>query len=352
LMKQISNFQLRSEEAGSRAGDVLRFVEASMNTKRFLLPAGLFCVIAAADLVVWSIGAAAQTYPNRSIRFVVPSAAGGPVDIYARAIAEKLSASLKSTFVVENRPGAGGNIGAEVVAKAAPDGHVLGLVLGTVLTFDPDKDFRPIAITTTGGNMLVVHPSVPVNSVAEFVAFAKAAAAQKQPISYASGGIGNPGHLAMESFRLHAGFDAVHVPYRGAAPLVVDLLAGQVKVAFVTSAGTMEHVRAGRLKALGLSLTSRSPLAADVPTIAESGFPGFRVENYSVMLAPAGIPEPTAALLERELVAALAFPDVIERLRGMDAAPAGITGPQVRARLKADRADWEKVVQAAGMRPE
>jgi tripartite-type tricarboxylate transporter receptor subunit TctC len=333
-----------------------------MNTKRLLLLAGITCVVAAAGYGMWSIGAAAQTYPNRSIRVVVPSAAGGPVDIYARAIAEKLSASLKSTFVVENRPGAGGNIGAEVVAKAAPDGHVLGLVLGTVLTvnpslykklpFDPDKDFRPIAITTTGGNMLVVHPSVPVNSVAEFVAFAKAAAARKQHISYASGGIGNPGHLAMESFRLHAGFDAVHVPYRGNAPLVVDLLAGQVKIAFVTSAGTMEHVRAGRLKALGFSLTSRSPLAADVPTIAESGFPGFSVENYSVMLAPAGIPEPTAALLERELVAALAFPDVIERLRGMDAAPAGITGPQVRARLKADRAEWEKVVQAANMRVE
>jgi tripartite-type tricarboxylate transporter receptor subunit TctC len=160
-----------------------------MNTKRFLLLAAMIHVIAAAGYVVSSIGAAAQTYPNRLIRVVVPSVAGGPVDITARALAEKLSASLKSTFVVENRPGAGGNIGAEVVAKAAPDGQVLGLVLGTVLTvnpslykklpFDPDKDFRPIAITTTGGNMLVVHPSVPVNSVAEFVAFAKAATAQK-----------------------------------------------------------------------------------------------------------------------------------------------------------------------------
>jgi tripartite-type tricarboxylate transporter receptor subunit TctC len=169
-----------------------------MNPKRFLLLAGIAYVIAAAGYGVWSIGAAAQTYPNRLIRVVVPSAAGGPVDITARAIAEKLSANLKSTFVVENRPGAGGNIGAEVVTKATPDGHVLGLMIGTVLTvnpslykklpFDPDKDFRPIAITTTGGNMLVVHPSVPVNSVAEFVAFAKAATAQKQPISYASGG--------------------------------------------------------------------------------------------------------------------------------------------------------------------
>ena len=134
--------------------------------------------------------------------------------------------------------------------------------------------------------------------------------------------------------------------------MVVDLVAGPVKVAFVTSAGTMEHVRAGRLKALGVSLSARSPLAADVPTIAESGFPGFRVENYSVMLAPAGIPEPIVALLEREILAALMFPDVIERLRAMDAVPAGIIGPQVTARLRADRAEWAKVVAAANMRLE
>lgn len=333
-----------------------------MIPKRLLLLVGIMFASAAVGNATCSVSAAAQSYPNRPIRVVVPTPAGGPIDIYARAITEKLSASLKTPFVIENRPGAGGNIGAEVVAKAVPDGHTLGLVLGTVLTvnpslyrkllFDPENDFRPIAIATTGGNMLVVHPSVPVNSVAEFVAFAKAAAAQKQPISYASGGIGNPGHLAMEHFRLRAEFEAIHVPYRGNAPLVVDLVAGQVKVAFVTSAGTMEHVRAGRLKALGISLPVRSPLAADVPTIAESGFPGFKVENYSVMLAPAGTPEPIAGLLERELVAALMFPDVIERLRAMDAAPAGIIGLQVPARLKADRAEWAKVVAATNMRLE
>lgn len=332
-----------------------------MRAKRSLFLAGI--VLSSMTVEVGLPSAAfAQAYPNRSIRVVVPTAAGGPMDIYARAIAEKLSVSLKTTFVIENRPGAGGNIGADVVAKATPDGHTLGLVLSTVLTvnpslykklpFDPDKDFRPIAIATTGGNMLVVHPSLPVNSVAEFVAFAKAATAKKQPISYASGGIGNPGHLAMESFRLQAGFEAVHVPYRGNAPLVVDLLAGQVKVAFVSSSGTMEHVRAGRLKALGVSVSDRSPLAVDVPTIAESGFPKFKVENYSVMLAPAGIPEATAALLERELVHALRLPDVSERLRAMDATPAGIVGPQVFARLKADRVEWAKVVAATNMRPE
>ena len=311
----------------------------------------------------WSTETTAQQpYPDRLIRFIVPSAAGGPLDIYSRAIADKLAVSLKKPFVIENRPGAGGNVGADALAKAAPDGHTLGMVLGTVLTvnpslykklpFDPDKDFRPIAIATTGGNMLVVHPSVPVNSVQEFVAFAKAAAARKEPISYASGGIGNPGHLAMENFRLRAGFEAIHVPYRGNAPMMVDLVAGQVKAAFVTSAGMMDHVQAGRLKALGVSQIARSPLAADVPTIAESGYPGFRIENYSVMLAPSGIPEPIALLLERELVAALRFPDVIDRLRAIDATPAGITGADVAARLQADRVEWAKIVVAANMRIE
>jgi tripartite-type tricarboxylate transporter receptor subunit TctC len=218
------------------------------------------------------------------------------------------------------------------------------------LPFDPDNDFRPISIVTTTGNMLVVHPTIPVNSVAEFVAYAKAATARKEPIAYASGGNGNPGHLVMESFRLRAGFDAIHVPYRGNAPMVTDLVAGQIKVAFITSAGMMDHVQAGRLKALGVARASRSPLAPQVPTIAESGYPGFNVENFTVMLAPAGIPESIAALLEREVQAALRHPDVIERFRAMDTSPVGIVGPEVRARLQADRAEWAKVVAAANMR--
>ena len=172
-----------------------------------------------------SAGAAAeQPYPNRTIKLVVPYVAGGPTDIVARAIADKLSISLKRPIVIENRPGAGGNIGTEAVAKAPPDGHTLGLLVNTTLTvnpsvykklpFDPDNDIRPISIVTTTGQMLVVHPTFPVRSVAEFVAYAKAAAARKEPITYASAGNGTPSHLAMEYFRLHAGFEAIHVPYR------------------------------------------------------------------------------------------------------------------------------------------
>jgi tripartite-type tricarboxylate transporter receptor subunit TctC len=336
-------------------------MEASMSLKRSSHFAGLFFASMALGCGLWPLDAAAQQpYPNRLIRIIYSEAAGGPTDIVTRAIADKMSISLRQPIVIENRPGAGGNIGAEAIARAAPDGYTLGMVLGTTLTvnpnlykklsFDADKDFRPLSIVTTSGNMLVVHPSVPVNSVVEFVAYAKAAAASKEPIAYASGGIGTPGHLVMENFRIRAGFEAIHVPYRGNAPMVIDLVAGQVKFGFVTSAGMMDHVQAGKLKALGVARASRSPLVPEVPTIAESGYPDFRVENYSVMLAPAGIPEPIAALLEREVQVALKHPDIIERLRVMDTTPVGIIGPEVQARLKADRETWAKIVEIANMR--
>ena len=331
-----------------------------MIAKRSLHFVGIVFTGAAIGLSAWVVGAAAaENYPNRLVKLVVPFAAGGPSDIIARAIGEKLSARLKQPFVIENRPGAGGNVGTEVLVKAAPDGHTLGLMLSSILTvnpslyrklpFDPDKDLRPISIVSESGMMLVVHPSVPVNSVAEFVAYAKAAAAKKEPLTFASGGNGGPGHLAMENFRVHAGFEAIHVPYRSNAPMVVDLVAGQVKVAFVTSSGMMDHVRAGRLKGLGVSRLVRSPLAPDIPTIHESGYPGFKVDAYNVLLAPVGLPESIASLLSRELQVALKLPDIIERLRAMDTIPAGIIGPEVRARLKSDRAEWAKVVAAANM---
>jgi tripartite-type tricarboxylate transporter receptor subunit TctC len=336
-------------------------MEVIMDARRFAIAAAALCLSFSATLPGTG-SATAQGYPNRMIKLIHPYGAGGPTDIVTRAIAEKMSTSLKQAFVIENRSGAGGNIGTEAIARAAPDGYTLGMVLGTTLTvnpslfkklpFDPHRDFRPIAIATTSGNMLVVHPSLPINSVGEFVSYAKAATARKEPITYASGGTGTPGHLVMENFRIRAGFEAIHVPYRSNAPMVVDLVAGQVKFGFVTSAGMMDHVQAGRLKALGVARASRSPLAPDVPTIAESAYPGFEVENYSVMLAPAGTPEPIAALLERELLTALRHPDIIERMHAMDTTPVGMIGPQVQARLQADREAWAKVVAAAGMRLE
>jgi tripartite-type tricarboxylate transporter receptor subunit TctC len=308
----------------------------------------------------WPGGATAeQHYPNRPIKLVVPYDAGGPTDVIARTIADKLSVSLKQPFVIENRPGAGGNIGTESVVKASPDGHTLGLVVGTTLTvnpsvykklsFDPDKDLRSISIVTTTGSMLAVHASVPANSVPELVAFSKAAAARKEPLAYAFAGNGTPSHLAMEYFRLRTGFEADPVPYRSVAPMVVDLLAGQVKVGFVATTN-IEHVQAGRLKALAVGRSNRSPLLPDIPTIAESGYPGFSVDSYIVLVAPAGVSEPIVALLEREVQTALKLPEVIERFRRMDTSPVGAIGPGVGARLKADRETWAKVVEATGMR--
>jgi tripartite-type tricarboxylate transporter receptor subunit TctC len=299
--------------------------------------------------------AAAETYPSRPVKLIVPFAAGGPLDVVARAVADKLFAGLKQSFVVENRVGAGGNLGTDTVAKAAPDGYTLLMVLSSTLTanpalyrklpFDPEKDLRPLSLMTTSSQMLVVHPSVPVNSVAEFVAMAK-----QQPLPYAHAGVGSGGHLAMEYFRLLAGFETIQVPYRGNAPLVIDLVAGQVKAGFVATAGVIQHVRAGRLKGLAISSANRSSLAPEVPTTAEAGYADFKVETWFVALGPAGLPDAIAELLERELQQALKQPDVREKFRAQDIEVVASSGAEARSRLKAETALWAKIAQRANMR--
>jgi tripartite-type tricarboxylate transporter receptor subunit TctC len=272
----------------------------------------------------------------------------------ARAIADKLSTSLKQTFIVETRPGAAGNVGAEFVAKAPADGHTLLMALDTTFTVNPSlykkqpfdslTDFTFISIAASGSNMLVVHPSIPVNSVAEFVAYAK-----REPIAYAHGGNGSPGHLCMEYFRLVAGFQTTPVPYRGNPQLVTDLIAGQIKFGFVGTGGVAQHVRAGRLKGLAISTRKRSPFAPDLPTIAESGYPSFEFDSYHVLAAPAGLPEAVAGLLEREVLQALASPELQEKLRVQDILIAPTPSAEAKARVKSDFEKWAKVVKAAGM---
>jgi tripartite-type tricarboxylate transporter receptor subunit TctC len=318
-------------------------------SKRTLLP-----LLMAASIGLGTFVAQAQTYPSRPVKVVVPFAAGGPLDLVARTLSDKLSARLKQPFVIENRVGAGGNIGTEVVAKAVPDGYTLLMVLATTLTanpalykklpFDADKDLRPISLLTNSSQMMVVHPSVPVNSLAELVAFAK-----KEPLTYAHAGPGSGGHLAMEYFRTVAGFETVQVPYRGNAPLVIDLVAGQVKAGFVSTAGVIGHVRAGRLKGLAISSAKRSPLAPDVPTTAEAGYPDFKVDTYLAMLGPAGLPGPVADLLERETLQALQLPDLQEKLRAQDIEVLGTTGAEAKARLRADTELWARITKAANM---
>jgi tripartite-type tricarboxylate transporter receptor subunit TctC len=302
-------------------------------------------------------GALADSYPARPVKLIVSGVAGAAIDLVTRALADELSTTLKQSFIVEDRPGAGGNLGAEVVARSAPDGYTLLVALDTTLTvnpslykklpFDPDVDLRPIAILASSSTMLVVHPSIPVNSVAEFVAFAK-----KDAIPYAHGGNGTPGHLSMEYFRMLAGFPAVPVPYRGSAQLIGDLVAGQIKLGFVSTATVLEHVRAGRLKGLAISAGRRAPQLPEIRTMAEAGYPDFRVELYYVMMAPARTPDSIIDLLEREVVQALKSSDFQARFRPQDIAIEAITGAAVKNRLVADRKLWAKVAKAADMRVE
>jgi tripartite-type tricarboxylate transporter receptor subunit TctC len=311
--------------------------------------------IAAVGCIVATAGtASAQSYPQRPVKIIVDRPAGVPHDLVTRAMADKLSASLKQTFVVDNRTGAGGNLAAEFVARSIPDGYTLLVALDTTLTvnptlykglpFDPQADLRPLSIMAKGSTMLVVHPSIPVNSVAEFVAYAR-----NNPITYAHGGNGSPGHLGMEYFRMQAGFPAIPVPYRGNAQLVTDLVAGQIKFGFVGASFLFDHVRAGRLKGLAISAVKRSAMAPDVPTIAEAGYPDFKAEVYYAILAPAGIPEPVPALLEREVQKALKSPDLQERFRPQDITIVASTGAEAKARIEADTKLWAKVIKDTGM---
>jgi tripartite-type tricarboxylate transporter receptor subunit TctC len=295
----------------------------------------------------------AQSYPQRPIRIVVDRPAGVPHDILARALADKMSASLKQTVIVENRTGAGGNLAAESVVRSAPDGYTLLVALDTTLTvnptlyknlsFNPHADLRPLSIMATSSNLLVVHSSLPVHSVAEFVAYAKT-----HPVSYAHGGNGSPGHLTMELFRKLAGFPATPVPYRGNAQLAIDLAAGQIKVGFVGTAGVIDHVRAGRLRGLAVSSAERRPIAPDIPTIAEAGY-DFHRETYFVLLAPAATPEPIVALLEREARKALQTPDLMKRFAAVNMDIVASSAAEAKARLDADARLWVKVIEETGM---
>ena len=315
-----------------------------------------FGVIGAIIVSLTSIAPAfAQSYPARSVKVVVPFAAGGPLDLVGRAVFDKLSVNLKQTFVMENRTGAGGNIGTELVAKSPPDGYTLLFVLSGTLTANPamyrklpfnvERDLRPISLLTGSSQMMVVHPSVPVNTLAELVAYAK-----KEPLVYAHAGPGSGGHLAMEYFRTMAGFETVQVPYRGNAPLVVDLLAGQVKAGFVATAGVIQHVRNGKLKGLAISATTRSPLAPDVPTTAEAGYPDFTLGSYFVLLGPAGLPDAIAGLLEREVRDALKSPDLNDKFAAQDIAVVGSSAAEAREFLRTDTALWAGIAKDANLR--
>jgi tripartite-type tricarboxylate transporter receptor subunit TctC len=306
---------------------------------------------------LWGVSAGvAQEYPSRSVKLLVPFPAGGPLDFTARLLADRLTATLKQPFVVENRPGASGNLATEAVAKAAPDGYTLLFVLETPLTvspslypklgYDPQREFTPIATAARFSLTLAVHPSVPVNSAAQFVAYAHAR--KDRPVIYGSGGgRGDPGHLTMEYFRMQAGFQAVHVPHKGNAQVVMNLVGGQIEAGFLATPGVLPHVEDGRLKALAVSSAQRAPLAPQIPTLAESGYPGFEVGFYQSLLAPAGLAEPIRAVLEREVREALRSPELQARLRAAALEPVNATGAETAVLLKAAAERWHTVITTA-----
>lgn len=314
--------------------------------------------LAAAALLIGLLGsplASAQDFPVRPIRLVVPFPPGGGLDTLARIVGPKLQASLGQPVLVENKVGAAGTIGVDFVAKAAPDGYTLAVgspgnmsvtpALNPNLPYKPLTDFVPISMGVRMPMFLVVNPSLPANTIQQLIALAKA---NPGKYTYSSGGQGSALHLAGELFNIRAGVDIRHIPYKGTAPAIADLLAGQVNMT-IADASVLQHVKSGKLRALGQTTPARAPSSPDIPTIAEGGVPGYSATNWYGFFAPAGTPAGIAQKLNVAFVAALKQPDVVATLRngGMDVAPS--TGQELGAFLKEDMERWADVIKQAGL---
>jgi len=302
--------------------------------------------------------ASAQQYPARAIRLVVPAAPGGGTDITARIIAPKLSEYLGRPVVVENRAGAGTMIGSEAVARAAPDGYTLLMGVSTLainpamykkVAYDALKDFAPISQVVSLPNVLVTHPSLPAKTVKELVAFARARPGQ---LHFASAGVGTNPHLSMELFLSMAGLRMIHVPYKGAGPGVIDLVAGHVPVMAPSILSGLPHVKSGRLRALGVTSAKRAGGVPEIPTIAEAGVPGYESVQWFGVLAPTGTPREIVGRLHGEIVRLLQVADIRGRLSGDGADPVGSSPEEFATFLRAETVKWAKVVKDAGIQPE
>jgi len=304
--------------------------------------------------------AAAQEFPTRPIRWIVPAPAGGGADLLARTLGERVSPGLGQPVLVENRAGAGGNIAAEAVARAAPNGHTLLMTdaaplvinpsLYARLSFDPLADLKPIARLASFPFLLLAHPSVPAETLADLIALARA---RPGTLAYASTGVGTPQHLGGEMFRSLAGdLDIVHVPYRGGAPAVVDLLSGQVQLGFIGIPPTLGHIQSGRLRALGVSSLARAAVLPNVPTIAEAGLPGYEAVVWFALMGPARLPTGIATRMHEAVAAALTDPAVQARLasQGFTTDPAGPA--EMAAFLSSEAEKWRGLVTASGARVE
>lgn len=313
------------------------------------------CCVVSALLAIPGGATFAQAYPAKPVRMVVPFPAGGATDIVARLIAQKLTDAFGQQVIVDNRGGAGGTIGSDVAAKSPPDGytllmatsstHAIAPSLYSKLPYDPVRDFSPVTLVASATILLAVHPSVPAKTTSELIALAK-----KQPdaLSFASSGNGGISHLVGEHFKSVAGIQMLHVPYKGDTPALVDLVGGQVHLMFGTAVSFLPYVKAGRLNALAVTNPQRSPIVPSVPTVAESGLPGFEALQWFGIFVPVGTSKDVIARLNAEIVKAVKLPDVRERLTSLGAEVVGSTPEQFAAFQKADTAKWAKVVKASG----
>lgn len=318
-----------------------------MKTKRLM-------IVLAAFASVCALGVGAQPYPNKPIRLVVPFSPGGGTDTQARAIAQRLSQRFGQTVVVDNRPGAGGSVGAEMVARAEPDGYTLIMVSGSYganaalhdLSFDPVHDIQPIALIGTTGLVLLVHPSVPAKSVSEFVSYAKA---NPGKLNFGSAGTGGLGHLSGELFKLKTKINAVHVPYKGSGPTMNALLGSEIQFSFSSMVPSIPHIRAGRLRGLGVTTPQRMPAILDVPTIGET-VPGYDVTHWYGMWGPKGIPRPIVERWNQEVARVLELDDVKKRLANEGMIPGNQSVDDFAAFIKEQVNKWRLVVKEANIK--
>ena len=311
---------------------------------------------AAVALLACTAAHAQGTWPERPVRVIVPLPPGGPSDIVLRGAIEKMQPALKHPIVIDNKPGAAGNLGAAEAARAAPDGHTWLWTTDTLLTVNPHvyaklafrpDDLVPVMRASAFSQTLVCNPALGVKTVAELLKKAK-----DKPLSYASGGAGSPGHLSTELFKAAAGLDMTHVPYKGPAPAMQDVMGGQVDCGFLAGPTVLPQVRAGRLVALAVSGAKRSLLLPEVPTVAESGYPGFDATFSLVLFAPRGVPGPVIEAMHAALAAALRTPEVVERLRASDQEVLAATPEASAARLAADFKTWGGVARRIGLQAE
>ena len=316
---------------------------------------GILRALVASLLLLWPALAAAQDFPNKPIKLIVPFPAGGPNDIIARVVGQRMSELAKQPVVIDNRGGQAGVLGTDAVAKANPDGYTIGITSASALVISPTmekvpydvgQDFAPVTLVVTVPEMLVVASNVPASNMAELVALAKA---QPGKLNFASAGVGGLPHLAGELFKLTAKIDIVHVPYRGAAPAINDLLGQQVQMTFLDLPVLLPHIKAGTLRPIALGAPQRAPTAPDVPTTAEVGMPDLLIENWYGMIAPAKTPEEVVAALNRIANEAMADPSVKQKLADQGLTVAGDTPEHFRGFIDAETRKWAKVIKDAGV---